>query len=64
MEKDFTMYGTKIYDYDKKSIGLLINTWTNKFADGDVQFATCVDKNGYKYYTAMSNITPYEDLNK
>ncbi len=62
MEKDFTMYGTKIYDYDKKSIGLLINTWTNKFADGAVQFATCVDKNGKLYNVAMDNITPYKNI--
>jgi hypothetical protein len=61
MEKDFAMYGTKIYDYDKKSIGLLINTWTNKFADGDVDFVTCVDKKGKLYNTAMDNITPIEN---
>lgn len=65
MEKDFTMYGTKIYNYDKKSIGLLICTWNNTFSSSkgpvNVPFATCVDKNGKKYNTEMDNITPIED---
>jgi hypothetical protein len=59
--QDSTMYGTKIYNYETKEIGLLIYTWTNEFADGDVPFATCVDSKGKRYNTAMDNITPFED---
>jgi hypothetical protein len=59
--QDNTMYGTKIYNYQTKEIGLLIYTWTNEFADGDVPFATCVDSKGKRYNTPMDNITPYDD---
>jgi hypothetical protein len=62
--QDNTMYGTKIYNYQTKEVGLLIFTWTNEFADGDVSFATCVDQKGKKYDTEMDNIIPYEDLSK
>jgi len=59
------LYGTKIFNNETKSIGLLIYTWDNTFgnSDGpvDVPFATCVDENGKKYNTAMDNITPIEE---
>lgn len=64
MQKDYTLYGTKIYNHTKKEIGLLIYTWVNKYADGDVGFATCVDENGKRYNTAMDNITPFEELSE
>ena len=63
--QDNLLYGTKIYNHEKKSLGLLIYTWDNTFwnSDGpvDVPFATCVDENGKKYNTAMDNITPVEE---
>ena len=59
--QDNTMYGTKIYNYQTKEIGLLIYTWTNEFADGDVPFATCVDSKGKLYNIAMDDIKPIED---
>jgi hypothetical protein len=59
-EKDYTMYGTKIYNHKKQEIGLLISTWVNVYADGKVDFATCVDSKGNKHNTAMDNITPVE----
>ncbi len=59
--KDRTMFGTKIYNSETKEFGILIYTWVNKFADGDVPYATCVDINGKKYNTAMDNISPVED---
>lgn len=41
------LYGTKVYNEETKSIGLLIYTWDNTFwsSEGpvDVPFATCVE---------------------
>jgi len=61
IEKDYTMYGTKIYNQKKNEVGLLISTWINVYADGKVNFATCVDSKGNKYNTEMDNITPIEE---
>lgn len=61
MDKDYTMYGTKIINESKKEKGLLISTWINKFADGDVCYSTCVDSKGSKYNTAMENISIIEE---
>ena len=61
IEKDYTMYGTKITNRKTNEIGLLLYTWTNKFADADVPFATCVDMNGKRYNIAMDDITPVEE---
>jgi len=60
-DKDYTMYGTKIYNQEKQENGLLISTWVNVYADGKVDFATCVDSKGNKYNTPMDNITPVEE---
>jgi len=54
-------YGTKILNHKTNEIGLLIYTWDNTFADGDVLFATCVDKNGKRYNIEMDNISPIEE---
>lgn len=64
MEKDHTLFGTKIQNNETNEIGLLIYTWTNSFHTNSgktekVQFATCVDANGKKYNIAMDNITPF-----
>lgn len=59
--QDHMMYGTKIYNYKTKEVGLLIYTWTNTYADRDIDFATCVDLNGKKYNTEFESIIPYED---
>lgn len=63
-EKDYTMYGTKVFNQETKQIGLLICTWENTLADGKVDFATCVDNQGKKYNTPMDNISPVEDVEK
>jgi len=60
-DKDYTMYGTKIYDHKKQEIGLLISTWVNVYADAKVDFAICVDSKGKKYNTPMDNISPVEE---
>lgn len=59
--KDNTLFGTKILNNTTNEIGLIIYTWTNVYADGEVPFATCVDSNGKRYNTPMDNITPIED---
>lgn len=43
-----------------QEIGLLICIWKNKFADGDGDFVTCVDKQGKRYYIELDNIKIYE----
>ena len=54
-------FGTKILNHKTNEIGLLIYTWDNTFADGDVPFATCVDKDGKRYNIEMDNISPIEE---
>lgn len=54
-------FGTKILNHKTNEIGLLIYTWDNTFADGNVPFATCVDKNGKRYNIEMDNISPIEE---
>ncbi|MFI3300742.1 MAG: hypothetical protein R3Y28_04905 [Candidatus Gastranaerophilales bacterium] len=58
--QDYTMFGTKIKNNLNNEVGLLIFTWTNTYADGDVDFATCVDKKGEKYNVELDNITPID----
>lgn len=60
-EKDFTLYGTKVLNLKTQEIGLLICLWKNKFADGGVDFATCVDKQGKRYNIELNNIRAFED---
>lgn len=61
MDKDYTLYGTKIFNSKSKEIGLIICTWKNKFADTVVDYATCVDKNGKRYNIELDLISPMED---
>lgn len=55
-EKSYLLFGTKIFNHTTKEIGLLIYTWVNKFSNGKVDFATCVDKRGKRYNTPLENI--------
>ena len=61
IEKDYRLYGTKIINLKTQEIGLLICLWANRFADGDVDFATCVDKEGKRYNIELDNIRGFED---
>ena len=56
IEKDLTLYGTKILNLKTQEVGLLICTWKNKFADAEIDFATCVDRQGKKYNIELDNI--------
>ena len=60
-EKDYQLYGTKILNLKTQEIGLLICIWKNKFADGEVDFATCVNKQGKRYNIELDNIRGFED---
>ena len=53
-------FGTKIFNHKTNEKGLLIYSWTNVYADGEVSFAKCVDMNGKSYDTPMDNISPIE----
>ena len=61
--KDFdrTLFGTKIVNWKDKKLGIVLYTWTNVYADGEIPFATCVDENGKKYNVSMDNIQVVED---
>ena len=60
-EKDYTLYGTKVLNLKTQEIGLLICTWKNKFADVEIDFATCVDRKGTKYNIELDSIRGFED---
>lgn len=60
-DKDTTLFGTKIYNNETDKEGILLYTWTNSYADGDIPFAKCVDINGKVYNTPMDNISPIDD---
>ena len=59
-EKDYTLFGTKILNLKTKEIGLVIYTWKNEFADGEIDYAACVDRNGKQYSIELDLITPIE----
>ena len=60
-EKDYKLFGTKILNLKTQEIGLLICIWKNTFADGEVDYATCVDKQGKRYNIELDNIRGFED---
>ena len=59
---DRTLFGTKVLNWNTQKLGIVIYTWTNVYADGEIPFATCVDENGKKYNIAMDLITAVENL--
>ncbi len=54
-------FGTKILNRKTNEIGLLIKTWLNEFADENIWYATCVDKNGKRYHIELDEIVPIEE---
>ncbi len=62
--KDFdrTLFGTKVLNWNTQKLGIVLYTWTNVYADGEIPFATCVDENGKKYNIEMDSITAVENL--
>ena len=61
IEKNHTLFGTKIKNLKTNDVGLGIYTWVNQYADGPVDFATCVDSNGKKYNIELDNIQIVEE---
>ena len=59
---DRTLFGTKVLNWNTQKLGIVIYTWTNVYADGEIPFATCVDENGKRYNVAMDSITAVENL--
>ena len=60
-EKDYALFGTKVLNLKTQEIGLLICIWKNKFADAEIDYATCVDKQGKRYNIELDNIRGFED---
>ena len=54
-------FGTKILNRKTNEIGLLNKTWQNEFADENIWYATCVDKNGKRYHIELDEIVPIEE---
>ena len=63
-EKDYQLYGPKILNLKTKEVGLLICIWKNKFADAEVDYATCVDRQGKRYNIELDNIEVLDDFEK
>ncbi len=63
-KKDYQLYGTKILNLKTKEIGLLICIWKNKFADAEVDYATCVGRQGKRYNIELDNIEVLDDFEK
>ena len=61
LNKDYRLYGTKILNLKTKEVGLLICIWKNKFADAEVDYATCVDREGKRYNIELDNIEVLEN---
>ena len=64
LEKDYQLYGTKILNLKTKEVGLLICIWQNKFADAEVNYAICVDRQGKRYNIELDNIEVLDDFEK
>ena len=60
-EKDYALLGTMVLNLTTQEIGLLICIWKNKFADAEVDYATCVDKQGKRYNIELDNIREFAD---
>ena len=60
-KKDYHLFGIKVLNLKTQEIGLLICTWKNRFVDTEIDFATCVDKQGKRYNIELDSIRGFED---
>ena len=60
-KKDYHLFGIKVLNLKTQEIGLLICTWKNRFVDTEIDFATCVDRQGKRYNIELDNIRGVED---
>ena len=63
-EKDYQLYGTKILNLKTKQVGSLICIWKNKFTDAEIDYTTCVDRQGKRYSIELDNIEVLDDFEK
>lgn len=61
VEKDYKLYGIKIFNLKTQEVGLLICLWENKFADKIIDFATCAARTGKRYNIELDNIRGVKD---
>ena len=59
-EKDYTLFGTKVINHKTNEMAIVIYTWKNQFADGTIDFATCINKKGERYNIELDNISVAE----
>ena len=57
-----TAFGTKILNRKDNSVGLLIKTWLNEYADAKIWMARCVDTNGKRYDIQLDEIITIEEV--
>ena len=57
-------FGTKIINLKTKEIGLLIKVWKNKFADGIIDFATCVNESASELRAELFPLKQVETCSK
>lgn len=58
-------YGTKVYDTQKKQIGILIKTYPLNYVDTpELMGAKVVDTKAKVYPTRLDNLLPIDDLEK
>jgi len=56
-------YGTKVYDYNKQSIGILICTYNLGYVDAPNEMgAKVIDTKGKSYPANLNDLTPINDL--
>lgn len=56
-------YGTKVYDYNKQSIGILINTYNLGYVDAkDATGAKVIDTKGKMYATNLDSLKPLSEI--
>ena len=60
-KKDYHLFGIKVLNLKTQEIGLLICTWKNRFVDTEIDFVTCVDRQGKRYNIELDNIRGFED---
>ena len=59
--KRLSIIRNKDFKLKTQEIGLLICIWENRFADREIDYATCVDKTGKRYNIELDNIRGFED---
>ncbi len=62
MEKDYTLFGTKVIDNETNEVCLVLSTWDNVYADAVIPFVTIVNKKGKVKNTRLDYTDPVEEV--